>query len=247
MIDAVFFDLYETLITELDPLAPERRPWRTLAAERLGIEELAFEREWRARSKQRMTGALENHAAVLHEICQALGHTADIAMLRQLQLDRTTLKQPPFTAIDAAVLAGLQRIKAIGVKIGLISNCAPEEAAAWATCRIAPLIDDAVLSYQVGYMKPDPRIYHLACRRLAVEPQRAIFVGDGGSNELAGAAQVGLTPYWATWFLDRWPASKRARAGRELAAQYPALSSINEVVAIVEASRMLEGYTDAHR
>ena len=238
MIEAVFFDLYETLITELDPLAPERRPWRMLAAERLGIEEHAFEREWRDRSKQRMAGRFENHAAVLHEICQAIGHSADAASLHQLQLDRILLKQPPFAAIDDAILAALKRIKATGVKIGLISNCAPEEAAAWTTCRLAPLIDDAVLSYQVGYMKPDPEIYELACRRLAVELQRAIFVGDGGSNELAGAAQVGLTPYWATWFLDRWPASKRMRGGRELAAKYPALSSIEKMVGIVEASCM---------
>ena len=39
--------------------------------------------------------------------------------------------------------------------------------------------------------------------------EEAIFVGDGGSNELPGAAQVGLRSYFASWFVDRWPLSIR--------------------------------------
>ena len=44
----------------------------------------------------------------------------------------------------------------------------------------------------VKVRKPDPRIYLLACDRLAVEPQACLFVGDGGSRELSGAENAGM-------------------------------------------------------
>lgn len=62
---------------------------------------------------------------------------------------------------------------------------------------------------EVGLLKPEPEIYELACDRLEIHPRRAVFVGDGGSNELRGAADAGIRPLWASWFLDRWPGGVR--------------------------------------
>ncbi len=42
--------------------------------------------------------------------------------------------------------------------------------------------------------KPDPRIYRLATEQLRVQPEDCLYVGDGASQELAGAAQVGMSP-----------------------------------------------------
>jgi putative hydrolase of the HAD superfamily len=58
---------------------------------------------------------------------------------------------------------------------------------------IAPLLDATVFSVEVGRCKPDPLIYLEACRRLRVAPQECLYVGDGGSRELTGAAAVGMT------------------------------------------------------
>lgn len=52
---------------------------------------------------------------------------------------------------------------------------------------------------------PDEGVFEFACRRLDVRPSEAVFVGDGGANELYGATQAGLAAYWCTWPLDRWP------------------------------------------
>ena len=41
-------------------------------------------------------------------------------------------------------------------------------------------------------MKPDREIFELACSRLCVQPSEAYFVGDGGYDELQGAASVGM-------------------------------------------------------
>jgi epoxide hydrolase-like predicted phosphatase len=40
------------------------------------------------------------------------------------------------------------------------------------------LVDDIVYSHEAGMSKPDPRIYALACARLDVSPQEAIFLAD---------------------------------------------------------------------
>lgn len=64
-------------------------------------------------------------------------------------------------------------------KIGLLSNISSD----WIT---KTLLDDAeqacfdtfVLSYQVGMVKPDPRIFALVCERLGVELHEAVMVDD---------------------------------------------------------------------
>lgn len=231
--EAVFLDLYETLITEFDP---DWQP-RPTVADQLGVSAQAFDAEWWARRDARMTGtgAHVDYRDVLRAICGALDHSADDVVLEQLQAERLADKALPFARIEDDVLHMVQNLHRAGVKVGLISNCAPEEVASWATSPLAAYFDDAVLSYQVGYAKPDARIYRLACERLAVAPQRSIFVGDGGSDELTGAKSAGLTPFQATWFLDRWPAWRRATPVYEAAADYPQLHDPAELVAVVVA------------
>jgi putative hydrolase of the HAD superfamily len=92
-----------------------------------------------------------------------------------------------------------------GLRVGVVSNCTVEEVAAWADSQLAPLVDCTVWSYRAGVAKPHPRIYRLACEQLGVEPAEAIFIGDGGSDELAGAARAGMRSYQAYWFLIRRP------------------------------------------
>ena len=53
-------------------------------------------------------------------------------------------------------------------------------------------IDEMVLSYKVQMKKPDSCIYREAAKRLCVDPEECIFVGDGGSNELTGAREAGI-------------------------------------------------------
>ena len=43
-------------------------------------------------------------------------------------------------------------------------------------------------------MKPDHRIFQLACTRLGVEPEDCLYVGDGGSDELTAAKECGMHP-----------------------------------------------------
>ena len=85
----------------------------------------------------------------------------------------------------------LRALKSKGKKIGLISNADVMEVAAWSRCPVADLFDSTVFSCSVGWAKPEAEIYEIALKELAVIPSEAIFVGDGGSDELQGASERG--------------------------------------------------------
>ncbi|MFZ1324378.1 MAG: HAD-IA family hydrolase [Candidatus Saccharimonadales bacterium] len=53
------------------------------------------------------------------------------------------------------------------------------------------MFDDIVISSEVGLVKPDPEIFALAARRLALRPEECIFIDDTAINCLA-AAQSGI-------------------------------------------------------
>jgi epoxide hydrolase-like predicted phosphatase len=81
------------------------------------------------------------------------------------------------------------KARATGVRTALLSN-------SWG--RPYPdrdgwdrLFDTAVISDEVGLRKPDPEIYRLACERLGVEPEQAVFVDDMRLN-VEGAEALGM-------------------------------------------------------
>lgn len=61
------------------------------------------------------------------------------------------------------------------------------------------MVDVVAFSCELGVRKPDPEIYLAATRRLNVQPDECVFVGDGGSNELYGAHELGMA---ATMLVD---------------------------------------------
>jgi putative hydrolase of the HAD superfamily len=94
------------------------------------------------------------------------------------------------------------------IKLGLVSNCTEEEVQSWKSCKLPQYFDEVIFSYQVGYAKPDKRIYELVCSRLGVKANECIFVGDGGSNELDGASRNGMNAYHAIWFIPEYIRSR---------------------------------------
>ena len=53
------------------------------------------------------------------------------------------------------------------------------------------LVDGAIYSYDVGHRKPEQKIYHVACERAEIEPERCVFVDDLEDN-ITGAINAGL-------------------------------------------------------
>ena len=85
----------------------------------------------------------------------------------------------------------LQTLKRRGHRLGLISDCSAETPEIWPSLPFAPLIEQPVFSCAVGYLKPDPRIYQIACERLGVAPTDCLYIGDR-PEEVIGARGVGM-------------------------------------------------------
>ena len=57
--------------------------------------------------------------------------------------------------------------------------------------RVMSMFDLVIESSKIGLRKPDPRIYHLACQELSIQPNEAVFLDDLGVN-LKPARQLGM-------------------------------------------------------
>ncbi|MBE1446943.1 HAD family hydrolase [Paenibacillus sp. OAS669] len=199
---AVMFDLFETLITEFADGA-RKVPRINELDEQWGLSRREYDEEWRVRQEQRMNGTFPDYPSVLRDMWQGKGKSLDEAHIQKLYSSRLYAKSIPFQDISPHIIYMLKRLKANDLRLGLISNCTEEEVRAWESSGLASYFDEVIFSYQTGYAKPDARIYELACTRLQVRPEESVFVGDGGSQELEGAAEAGMKPYRAAWFAPR--------------------------------------------
>lgn len=71
-------------------------------------------------------------------------------------------------------------------------NDFPERVRAEGREEVLALFDVIVESSKVGYRKPDPRFYEIACELLSIEPSEAVFLDDLGVN-LKPARELGMT------------------------------------------------------
>jgi putative hydrolase of the HAD superfamily len=200
MTHAVLFDLFETLVTE--STASARRA--SSFAQDLGVNQDAYRSHWRSRRLDVVLGRC-SFRDTLAQIARTLGGTLDHTLLDQLRSERVAQKAAVLRSVDADVLATLDDLRAAGLKLAVVTNCFAEDVAAWDSSPLRAYFDVTVFSCAVGLAKPDSEMYLLACRELHVSPTRALFIGDGGDDELPGARAAGLRADRALWFLSRWP------------------------------------------
>jgi putative hydrolase of the HAD superfamily len=178
-IRAVIFDLWDTLV-DFDPVAG--RAYQDRVAERLGRDPEELAALWAEGRARRESGPLREYLVELGAEDDA---AAELATLR-LESTRPLLKPRP------GALETLAELRRRGYLLGLITVCSEDVEELWEETSFAGSFDATVFSCSAGLRKPDPRIYHLACEQLRIEPEEAIFVGDGANDELAGAERVGM-------------------------------------------------------
>lgn len=86
---------------------------------------------------------------------------------------------------ERPLLSAVAHARTRGVRTALLSNAdgLPTE--------LAPLFDTLVFSGDVGFGKPDPRIYLLTAERIGLVPEQCVFVDDLASN-VRGAVRAGM-------------------------------------------------------
>nr|WP_144929286.1 HAD family hydrolase [Paenibacillus bovis] len=221
MIHAVFFDLFETLITEWEG----GKKKAIYSTHKLGLNSNVFSKEWKIRKELQSIGKYPNYSSVLEEILKKHRVEYEMELIEFLEKERIKGKSIPFLKIDIEIINTLKELKNKQIKIGLISNCTHEDITAWESSDLAPLFDDVIFSFQVGLAKPNLRIYKLACERLNVTPDSSLFIGDGGSNELEGASDFGMKAYHAAWF--------QPGSISEKITQYPKLKKPSNILELI--------------
>lgn len=190
--EAVLFDLFGTLV----PVFRHDEYFAILGemGQAVGMAPADFADLFRKVAHERTLGRWATIEENLRDLCSEAGIDAGEEQIAEATRIRIGYTRQQVMNPYPDALATLRALKEAGRPIGLISDCSPEVPLLWDETPLAEFIPSPVLSCVVGLRKPDARIYQLACERLGVDPYRAVFVGDGDSNEIQGAAEVGLCP-----------------------------------------------------
>jgi HAD superfamily hydrolase (TIGR01509 family) len=98
-----------------------------------------------------------------------------------------------YTQLCEDTVPFLEWLRSNGVLTALVSNCADSTRPQLERLGILPLVDAAVLSCEVGSMKPYPEIYVTALDELGVAAVDAVFIDDQPTF-CVGAEAVGIRP-----------------------------------------------------
>jgi putative hydrolase of the HAD superfamily len=186
---AVVFDFYGTL-TPVNPYEAWIDHTSRLAAV-MGVAPKALAAALDESYPDRATGALGDTRQTLQILGGRLGlrlgeDRLDEAWRLRQQVQESLMRLRP----EALPVIG--RLRASGLRIGLVSDCTSELPAAWPRLPLSAVVDAAVFSCAEGTRKPDRRLFTTVAARLGADPAACLYVGDGGGRELTGSSAAGM-------------------------------------------------------
>jgi putative hydrolase of the HAD superfamily len=89
-------------------------------------------------------------------------------------------------------------------RLGLLSNFTHPPAADLLLKRLGlpRFFESIVISGQVGFCKPHPKVFEIFLMEMGVEGSEVLFIGDDPEADIMGAAAAGLRPVWTTYVRD---------------------------------------------
>jgi putative hydrolase of the HAD superfamily len=219
VVKAVIFDLYETLVTQSGVNVPRAGA----LGEALGLDATAYRKKWKELRPLALRGEL-TFSEALTKVGATLGVDLPADRVEHACAARVRANTVVFEKADSELVALTRDLARRGLGLATISNCIAEDVAAWPVCAFAPHFRCAVFSFAVRMVKPDAGIYVAALERLGVQAKEALYIGDGGDDELAGAQRAGLRAARATWF-----------AARSDLTSFPVVGSAHDVMRLVLA------------
>ncbi len=199
--DAIIFDLWGTLIH------PGRFSVDVIWC-LTGLPYADFIPVWDENRKKRETGPLET---AFVELFDRLGMSSSPAVLSRALDAHATLQKEALNRGESSAVAVLRAVRRAGFRIGLVSNCTSDMASCFHESGIGRQVDAAAFSTDLGVMKPNVRMYQHVCDRLGVAPTRCLYVGDGGDDELSGAAAAGMDAVLLETSPRAWPGRRISR------------------------------------
>jgi putative hydrolase of the HAD superfamily len=149
--------------------------------------------------------------ALYDDAFRHLGFQLDRELLHKvLELDHRALSSQ--FEVPESTLAALREIRHRGYKVGLVSNATPTGEVMRHDLEVlglADLIDAASFSSEVGFRKPDPRIYLAVTKALELDPQDCLFIGDRVKEDIAGPRSLGMRAVLSHEFRQEDPGSSQ--------------------------------------
>lgn len=175
-IKAVVFDLHDTLIYMSQTFNCYLRLYEKLG---LSAEE---------KIQSRLMVRLENFASFA-DLAQRLrpGSTVDCR-----EIERDSALEVASAMLYPETISVLEKIKASGYKIGLISNVTTPYLLPLARLGLPQYFDEAIYSCDAGLVKPDPQIYLTMIDRLGFDPSQIIMTGDQVAKDVLPPRCVGM-------------------------------------------------------
>lgn len=175
IIKAIVFDAYGTLVTIQDA----RRPYKRLL-EALG-------------NAGRVPGG-DDAARIMSSACafshvpRLLGTT--LAEAQMAALERDLQAELRSISLFPDVTGSLAALRRAGFKLAVCSNLAQPYAAP--IKKLLPELDAYAWSFEIGAIKPDPKIYHEVAAMLQLETREILFVGDSIQSDYLGPQKIGM-------------------------------------------------------
>jgi putative hydrolase of the HAD superfamily len=184
---AVLFDFFGTLT-----LSVRRGPAHTAVARALGCDPDALVAVLDRSFYDRARGGYGSAEQTMRWLAEQVGVRPSPGAIRAALAARFAAMRADTTLRSDAV-ATLRALRRRGLGTAVVSDCTHELPVFLPTMPVAGLLDVRAYSVEIGQCKPHHAIYLDACVRLGVPPSDCLYVGDGGSRELTGATELGMT------------------------------------------------------
>ncbi len=185
MIKAIIFDLWDTLIYA-DVEDPRPRAQRLL-----GWQDRPFEEFMEKFQHAYMTRPFHSLYDAFAYVCEDFG-VKDSSVRKKLVSIWEEESGHIYLYPESEEV--LQDLKSKEYRLGLLSNGSFHTKNVLDSAGISLYFNAVIISYQVGYVKPDGRIYREMLRRLDSRPEETMMVGDRIVDDVEGARTVGIRP-----------------------------------------------------
>lgn len=146
-----------------------------------------------ARELERASGEDRERAGrYLHALLTGAGVPAGSWDVAEAALRAMHRERHLWSGGDERTAPALARLRAAGVRLGVVSNSDGRVAGALAAAGLAGHFDVVVDSALAGVEKPDPHIFELALEAIGVDADEALYVGDVYEVDVIGARNAGL-------------------------------------------------------
>ena len=179
-LQGILFDLDETLYSREDAF------WRWIESEARAVA------NWQELDRERVAALDQRGRGDKAALLEYLDSLLEWRQTPPERLERFRHGIAAMVQLAPGVRESLTRI-AQEFRLGLISNgTGATQRAKLRALNVEGLFDPVVISEEVGFRKPDARIFELAIAKWAVLPGTVLFVGDDPISDIQGATAAGL-------------------------------------------------------